>query len=85
MELRGASGSDSGDLFAAVFDIFGAVEDSECEGKVPGLAGFEFGNSTKMPLYAAVVGESGAGFNSGNVSGVQGGGVFPLGQVGKFL
>lgn len=70
LKLRGAAIGDGGDLLAAVFDFFGVVEDGECEGKVPSLAGLEFGNAAKMPLYASVVGESGARFNSGDVSGV---------------
>lgn len=85
LDLWGAIGGDFGDLLSAVFDFFGVVEDGEFERKMSSLAGLEFGNSAKMPLYAAVVRETGAGFNSGDVSGVQVGGVFPLGQVGKFL
>ena len=66
--MRGATGGDGGDLFVAAFNFFGVVEDGKGEGKAPGLAGFELGNAAKMPLYPAIVGEAGAGFDSGNIS-----------------
>lgn len=85
MKLRQAGSGDGGNLFAAVFDLFGVVENGECEGKVPSLAGFELGDSAKMPLYPAIVREAGAGFNSGDISRGEVSGVLPLGQVGQFL